>query len=120
MAPSPGKKFIFLLIGAGGWASVALASTAFAADSAPLPIEKLGERLFSDKTLSEPQGVACASCHDPARGFSGVNGSTIAGVAAGAPPKSFGVRKPPGLSYAAFTPPFGFVDKEDETTGRME
>ena len=49
-----------------------------------------------------------------------MNGSKIAAVAAGAPAGTFGVRKPPGLTYAAFTPPFGFIDKEDETTGRME
>ena len=120
MASSPRNGFTSLLIGACCWATVAIAPAAFADESATLPIEKLGARLFSDKTLSEPQGVACASCHDPARAFSGVNGSTIAGVAAGAPAGSFGVRKPPGLTYAAFTPPFGFIDKEDETTGRME
>ena len=118
MAGSPGNRFTLFLIGA--WASLALASAAIADKSALLPIEKLGERLFSDKTLSEPQGVACASCHDPARAFSGVNGSKIPAVAAGAPAGAFGVRKPPGLTYAAFTPPFGFIDKEDETTGRME
>jgi len=120
MASPPRNRFTFLLIGAGCWASLALASAALADESATLPIEKLGARLFSDKSLSEPQGVACASCHDPARAFSGVNGSPIAAVAAGAPAGSFGVRKPPGLTYAAFTPPFGFIDKEDETTGRME
>ncbi len=118
MASSPGNRFLLLRI-AACWASLAAPSAA-AAENAPLPIEKLGALLFSDKTLSEPQGVACASCHDPARAFSGVNGSTVAGVAAGAPPKSFGVRKPPGLTYAAFTPPFAFIDKEDETTHRIE
>ncbi len=120
MASSPGNRFTSLLIGACCWASVALAPAARADESATLPIEKLGARLFSDKTFSEPQGVACASCHDPARAFSGVNASPIAAVAAGAPPGTFGVRKPPGLTYAVFTPPFGFIDKEDETTGRME
>ena len=120
MASSPRNGFTSLLIGACCWATVAIAPAAFADESATLPIEKLGARLFSDKTLSEPQGVACASCHDPARAFSGVNASPIAAVAAGAPAGTFGVRKPPGLTYAVFTPPFGFIDKEDETTGRME
>ncbi|ARN83295.1 cytochrome-c peroxidase [Methylocystis bryophila] len=120
MASSPKARFAFLLLAACCWASLCLASAAVAAQSAQLPIEKLGALLFSDKSLSEPQGVACASCHDPARAFSGTNGSSIAAVAAGAPPGSFGVRKPPGLTYAAFAPPFGFIDKEDETTGRME
>ena len=120
MASAPGSRLRLLLIGAGCWAGMAIASAALAEEAALLPIEALGERIFFDKTLSEPQGVACASCHDPARAFSGVNGSPIPGVAAGAPPGSFGVRKPPGLTYAAFTPPFDFIDKEDETTGRME
>jgi cytochrome c peroxidase len=30
----------------------------------------LGRRLFFDKRMSEDGGVACASCHDPAKGFS--------------------------------------------------
>ena len=83
-------------------------------------VERLGAGLFFDTALSEPRGVACASCHAPARAFSGVNGSPIAAVARGAPPGAFGVRKPPSLSYAVFTPPFGFVDKKDPVTHKME
>jgi len=84
------------------------------------PIEQLGARLFSDHSLSEPQGVACASCHDPARAFSGNNGSPIAAVARGAPAGAFGTRKAPGLTYVSFTPPFSFIDKKDEETGKTE
>ncbi len=84
------------------------------------PIEQLGARLFSDASLSEPRGVSCASCHNPARAFSGVNGSSIAAVARGAPAGAFGTRKPPALAYASFSPPFSFVEKKDEETGKIE
>ena len=99
-----------------------LSGAARAAETrAPLtPLEQLGARLFVDTSLSEPRGVSCASCHDPAKAFSGVNGSTIPGVARGAPAGSFGLRKPPSLAYASFSPPFSFVDKKDEETGKIE
>ena len=35
----------------------------------------LGERLFFDKRLSKDKSISCASCHDPAHGFS--NGQAI-------------------------------------------
>jgi len=94
-----------------------LAGAVRAAESAP--VERLGARLFFDTALSEPPGVACASCHDPARAFSGVNGSPIAAVARGAAPGAFGVRKAPSLAYAAFTPSFAFIEKADPVTGQM-
>ena len=35
------------------------------ADDATLtPLERLGQRIFEDRTLSRPEGVSCASCHD--------------------------------------------------------
>jgi cytochrome c peroxidase len=84
------------------------------------PLEQLGARIFADTSLSEPRGVACASCHDPAKAFSGLNGSTIPGAARGAPAGSFGLRKPPSLAYASFSPPFSFADKKDKETGKIE
>jgi cytochrome c peroxidase len=94
------------------------ASTASAAENQS-PMQQLGALLFADKTLSEPAGVSCASCHDPKRAFSGVNGSPVAAVARGST-GALGLRKPPSAMYASFTPPFGFIDKENETTGKME
>ncbi|QGM44469.1 cytochrome-c peroxidase [Methylocystis heyeri] len=101
---------------------VGFSAAAVAEQSAPAlsPIEQLGSRLFSDVSLSEPKGVSCASCHDPARAFSGVNGSSVPAVARGAPAGAFGSRKPPSVSYASFAPPFSFVDKKDEETGKVE
>ena len=46
--------------------------------------EQLGKLLFEDTDLSEPKGQACASCHDPKRGFAGDDKSKVEGVAAGA------------------------------------
>jgi cytochrome c peroxidase len=42
----------------------------------------LGEKLFNDKRLSADDSVACATCHDPAKGFSDHRGNsaTSAGV----------------------------------------
>jgi cytochrome c peroxidase len=34
----------------------------------------LGKKIFADARLSEPPGTSCASCHDPARAFSGRHG----------------------------------------------
>jgi len=98
----------------------ALALSAGAARAAESgPVEQLGARLFFDTALSEPPGVACASCHDPARAFSGVNGSPIDAVTRGAVLGTFGVRKAPSLTYAAYTPAFAFIDKADPVTGVM-
>ena len=101
--------------------SCALAENALAQDEKNLsPVELLGKRVFEDKSLSEPAGVACASCHDAAKAFQGNNGSTIAAVARGAPAGAFGTRKTPSIAYASFSPAFGFVDKKDEETGKIE
>ncbi len=35
------------------------------------PLEKLGKRLFFDKSLSSPSGQSCAACHAPEVGFTG-------------------------------------------------
>ena len=76
--------------------------------------ELLGKRIFEDTNLSEPRGLACASCHEPNKAFSGNNHSSIAGVAKGSKPNTFGERNAPTLTYAALIPPFGFVKDKDE------
>lgn len=75
------------------------------------PRERLGLRLFFDTRLSEPAGQSCASCHDPARAFSGNNGSTL-GVALGSRPGTFGTRDTPTAMYLASAPRFGSIEKE--------
>ncbi len=69
----------------------------------------LGKRLFEDRTLSEPAGQACVSCHDPRRAFSGTNGEQLAPTARGSRPQVFGTRNVPTAMYASFSPAFRFV-----------
>lgn len=83
-------------------------------------IERLGKRVFEDKSLSQPAGVACATCHDPAHAFQGANGSPFPAVARGSLPTSFGNRNTPTVMYASFSPPFSFIDEKDEKTGKIE
>ncbi|HEU0199683.1 MAG TPA: cytochrome c peroxidase [Burkholderiaceae bacterium] len=76
-------------------------------------LEEIGRRLFFDTRLSEPPGVACASCHEPQRAFSGDNGSGLP-VARGSKPTSIGTRNAPTLMYLATAPAFGFITDRDD------
>src|SRR5947208_2250953 len=60
----------------------------------------LGKRIFEDASLSEPAGVACVSCHDPAKAYTGNNGSMIAAIARGAAASAHETRNTPTLAYA--------------------
>ena len=72
----------------------------------------LGRRIFFDTTLSEPAGLSCAGCHDPATAFSGERGSRR-GVTPGSRPGHFGVRHTPSLLYARYAPPlYLFMDDD--------
>jgi cytochrome c peroxidase len=101
-------------------ASALDAAQPVAADAGLTPLERLGQRIFEDRSLSSPAGVSCASCHDAATAFQGVNGSPIPAVARGSLPTSFGKRNTPTIMYASFSPPFGFIDDKDEKTGKVE
>jgi cytochrome c peroxidase len=67
----------------------------------------LGKYLFFDTGLSKPAGMACASCHSPAAGFTYPNPqiNQSFGPVPGAQFGRFGLRKPPSVAYAAFLPP---------------
>ena len=87
-------------------------SLAAAIDETSLtPRERLGLRLFFDASLSDPAGVACASCHDPRRAFTG-NNSTMIGVAQGSRSDQFGTRDAPTVMYLATAPRFGRIEKD--------
>ena len=73
---------------------------AAANDPAKKQLEQLGELIFRDRSLSEPAGQSCASCHHPDREFS-ASGATSEGAVAGL----FGFRNGPTLTYTMFTPP---------------
>ncbi len=72
----------------------------------------LGKRIFFDPALSEPPGTSCASCHDPAHGFAGNNGSTL-GVARGSRPGELALRNTPSVLYLRFVRPFHLHWEED-------
>lgn len=67
------------------------------------PLVDLGRALFFDASLSQDGAQSCASCHDPANGFTAplADGSPFPqGAVAG----HFGSRKPPSLAYGALSP----------------
>lgn len=66
----------------------------------------LGEALFSDETLSLNGNQSCASCHDPAWGFTGPDSDLNAhgAVYPGSITDRFGNRKPPSSAYATQSP----------------
>ncbi len=72
----------------------------------------LGKRIFFDARLSEPPGTSCASCHDPARAFSGGHGSSV-GVPLGSRPGHFARRSTPSVLYLRYTPRFHFFEDDE-------
>jgi cytochrome c peroxidase len=76
-----------------------------------------GRRLFFDPLLSDPPGTPCAACHDPARAFTGDNGSGTA-VARGSRAAERGTRNAPSLMYLASSPRPGMATKEGKPVPR--
>jgi cytochrome c peroxidase len=80
------------------------------------PTEQLGKSIFFDTALSANGNQACASCHDPAMGFTApvaaVNraGAVMEGSFAG----RFGNRKPPSAAYAAESPTLHHIVEDGE------
>jgi cytochrome c peroxidase len=72
----------------------------------------LGRTIFFDANLSEPPGMSCATCHDPAHGYAGNNGAKI-GVAQGSRPGHFAKRNTPSVLYLGFVRRFHFHWEED-------
>jgi cytochrome c peroxidase len=72
----------------------------------------LGRTIFFDTRLSEPPGMSCATCHDPAHGYAGNNGSAL-GVAQGSRPAHFAKRNTPSVLYLGFVRRFHFHWEED-------
>ena len=65
-------------------------------------IELLGKFLFFDQSLSKNGNQSCATCHDPAVGYTGPDSAINAhgAVYPGSDPTLFGNRKPPAAAYA--------------------
>ena len=63
--------------------------------------ESLGKALFFDEALSTPDGLSCATCHDPAYGYADPRpGPTSQGIV----PTRFGNRNSPTAAYAFMGP----------------
>ena len=72
------------------------------------PLEQLGKSIFFDEDLSINGNQSCASCHDPAAGWTGPDGSVndAGAVYEGSIAGRFGDRKPPTSAYATPSPIF--------------
>jgi cytochrome c peroxidase len=72
----------------------------------------LGKNIFFDERLSQPPGTSCASCHDPARAFSGGHGSSL-GVPLGSRPAHFARRSAPSVLYMRYVPKFHYFEDDE-------
>jgi len=90
-----------------------------AAPAAADPMAELGRLIFFDATLSQPPGQSCATCHNPAAGWTGADSPINAAGAAyeGAVHGRFGNRKPPSSAYATQSPPLQIDADEDHFVG---
>jgi cytochrome c peroxidase len=93
------------------WDPTPPAAAAFARAQA---IAALGQTLFNDPALSASGRMACATCHDPAHGFTAPNALSV--QLGGPDLRRPGVRAVPSLMYAQQTPPFSehYYESEDE------
>jgi cytochrome c peroxidase len=77
-------------------------------------LEALGRKLFFDPALSASGQMACASCHDPAHGFSPTYDRAV--QFGGKDMRRPGLRAAPSLTYLQAAPPFTehYYDSDDE------
>ncbi|UCG61688.1 MAG: T9SS type A sorting domain-containing protein [Candidatus Zixiibacteriota bacterium] len=75
-----------------------------------LKLERLGELIYFDERLSEPNGQSCASCHLPEAGFDDPDNNLP--VSEGVIPGRFGNRNSPITAYAMFSPDFHYDEVE--------
>ncbi|MDY7109160.1 MAG: cytochrome c peroxidase [Planctomycetota bacterium] len=106
-----------LLLAAPALGLIAAATT----PSSLTPEETLGKFLFFDENLSTPPGQSCATCHDPATGFTGPDSliNEFLAVYPGAVHARFGNRKPPTAAYGGESPILYFDEDEDVFVGGM-
>ena len=94
-----------------------VAGIVWAADkaSATLPKETIGNILFHDARLSNPEGQSCATCHKPDQAFSDPGKAASEGAIKGV----FGSRNTPTLLYAGFATTFERPKYENEWMGGL-
>ncbi|MBY6200006.1 methylamine utilization protein MauG [Maritalea mobilis] len=96
-------RFLPPAVSAGILAGLLAATAAIPTEpGVPSTLEELGQRLFFDTNLSANRTQACATCHDPARGFADPRGATSIGDDG----HSIGDRNAPTATYAMFSPEF--------------
>jgi cytochrome c peroxidase len=109
MAVMPSFRFTVLVAAALWLSTAALSSLAPAAPGDRLtPRERLGKRLFFDRSLSAERNQSCATCHAPEAGWVGAAEAfnKSGGIYEGSIHGRFGSRKPPSSAYATFAPAF--------------
>ena len=79
--------------------------------------ESLGEKLFFDTNLSEPNGQSCASCHTASTGFADPDRSIP--VSEGVHNGVFGKRNAPSNAYTMYVPNFQFDSALDLWKGGL-
>jgi cytochrome c peroxidase len=96
-------------------AAIMFAGAAAASDLSP--VETLGKAIFFDTSLSANGNQSCASCHDPAAGFTSplADFNAAGAVVEGSVPGRFGNRKPPSAAYATFSPVLHHIDDDGVT-----
>jgi cytochrome c peroxidase len=98
------RRVLLIVIGIAALLLVPIGATWAAGTLSPG--EQLGKAIFFDTNLSLNGNQSCASCHDPAVGFTGplsatnAHGAVYEGSIAGA----FGDRKPPSSAYTTMSP----------------
>ncbi len=107
---------LFLVLAA--FAANAAVAGIVGAQDALTPGQTLGKSIFFDQNLSINSNQSCASCHDPAAGWTGPHSAINAHgtVYEGSIPGHFGNRKPPAAAYATFSPIF-HLDKKGDFVG---
>jgi cytochrome c peroxidase len=95
------------------WMHAGFPGEASAAAAVESPRVALGRSIFFDARLSEPRGTSCASCHEPARAYSGDHGSGV-GVPAGSRPGVLARRTAPSLLYLRYVPRFRFFSDDSD------
>lgn len=73
-------------------------------------IQQLGQKLYFDESLSQPDGQSCASCHAPGSGFA--DPANQLPVSRGVISGRFGERNAPTTAYAMYTPPLSYDHEE--------
>lgn len=107
-----------LLVACGGGSADAVdGSGGQGAGTGLSPAARLGQRIFSDASLSASGRQSCASCHDPAHAHAPPNDLAI--PLGGPDGEVSGFRAVPSLRYLATTPAF-FIDRDGTPTGGFD